>query len=67
MVTSGIFPLETLCSFLTFNFHLRNLNTYLRVLGSVRAFPGNISNHRAENLGLHTAFLLFCVERGQMV
>lgn len=46
MVTSsGILPLETLCSFLTFNFHLRNLNTHLRVLESVNTLPRNTSNH----------------------
>lgn len=34
MVTSsGIFPLETLCSFLTFNFPLRNVNTHLGFSG----------------------------------
>lgn len=46
MVTSsGILSLETLCSFLTFNFHLRNLNTHLRVLESVNTLPRNSSNH----------------------
>lgn len=49
MVTSsGILPLETLRSFLTFNFHLRNLNTHLRVLKSVNTLPRNTSNHRGE-------------------
>lgn len=49
MVTSsGILPLETLCSFLTFNFHLRNLNTHLRVLKSVNTLPRNTSNHGGE-------------------
>lgn len=57
MVTSsGILPLETLCSFLTFNFHLRNVNLYLRVFESVNTLPRNTSNHEGEKSSTSHSF-----------
>lgn len=68
MVTSsGILPLETLCSFLTFDFHLRNLNAHLRVLESVNTLPRNTSNSGGEKSRTLHFFSSIIRAMGQMI
>lgn len=50
---------------LSFNFHLRNLNTHLGALDSVNTLPSNTWNHRGKKSGLHILFLLLHVESGR--